>query len=211
MYCRGIRTRVLGESARSLSAWPDAALAKKVGFGIVGPPLWFFPLCPPRTRMDRLFNRKPKKSLKSPQRHITLGIPTNIAAGPLGFRADLDAGSTGEQDRPYHDSEADGPDPTAAPDEKDIKAQRIVFQEKESEGQGSTATGVSTSDAVVGGIEHLDDATSECFFSCCHSRCSTGCDPPRQRKTLATSQREKTSHQRCWEVCVEAIVAFDSC
>ena len=50
----------------------------------------------PRTRMDRLLNKKSKKSLKSSRGHIALGIPTNVATGPLGFRADLDIGPKGE-------------------------------------------------------------------------------------------------------------------
>ena len=50
-----------------------------------------------RTKMNYLLNKKSKKSLKYSQRDIFLGIPTNIAAGPLGFRAELDIGPNGEQ------------------------------------------------------------------------------------------------------------------
>jgi len=50
-------------------------------------------------RMNRLFSKKPKKSLKPSQRHASLGIPTNVAAGPLGFRAELDIGTKGKRDR----------------------------------------------------------------------------------------------------------------
>ena len=32
-----------------------------------------------------------------------MGIPTNIAVGPLGFRADLDIGPKGERNRSYRD------------------------------------------------------------------------------------------------------------
>ena len=49
--------------------------------------------------MNRLFNKKPKKPLNPSQRHASLGIPTNIAAGPLGFRAELDIDPKGERDR----------------------------------------------------------------------------------------------------------------
>lgn len=45
--------------------------------------------------MDRLFH-KPKKSLKSSQRHSTLDIPATIAIRPLDFRAELDTGPKGE-------------------------------------------------------------------------------------------------------------------
>jgi len=47
--------------------------------------------------MNSTFEKKDKKPTKSSQRHISLGIPTNIAVGPLGFRAELDIGPKGEQ------------------------------------------------------------------------------------------------------------------
>ena len=46
--------------------------------------------------MKRLFGKKDKKSLKPPQQNIAFVIPANIAAGPLGFRAELDINSTGD-------------------------------------------------------------------------------------------------------------------
>ena len=46
--------------------------------------------------MNRLFGKKAKKSLRSPRQNIAFGIPTNIAVGPLGFRAELDIDSTGD-------------------------------------------------------------------------------------------------------------------
>ena len=46
--------------------------------------------------MYRLFENRPKKSPKSSQYHPLLEIPTNIAAGPLGFRVELGAGPEGE-------------------------------------------------------------------------------------------------------------------
>jgi hypothetical protein len=111
--------------------------------------------------MNRLFDKKSKESLKSSQRHTSLGIPTSTAAGPLGFRADLDIGPKGEQSRSYHDLEADGPDPTVE-DEKDTRTSRIVFQENKSEGQGLAATEFSTPGAVVGSTEDGNDPASEC-------------------------------------------------
>ena len=57
--------------------------------------------------MNRLFDKKSKKSLKSSQRHVSLGILTNIAVGPLGFQAELDIDPKGEQNHSYHDLEAD--------------------------------------------------------------------------------------------------------
>ena len=47
--------------------------------------------------MDRLFEKKSKKLPQSALRHISLGIPTNVVAGPLGFRAELDIGPKGER------------------------------------------------------------------------------------------------------------------
>ena len=63
--------------------------------------------------MNHLFDKKSKKSLKSSQRHISLGIPTNVAVGPLGFRAELDVGPKGEQRHSrYQDLEVARPDLT---------------------------------------------------------------------------------------------------
>jgi hypothetical protein len=47
-----------------------------------------------------MFNKKSKKSLKSLPNHLLLGIPTNVAVGPLGFRAELGVNPNGEQSRP---------------------------------------------------------------------------------------------------------------
>ena len=115
--------------------------------------------------MNRLFDKKSKDSRKPSQRLLSLGIPTNVAIGPLGFRAELDIGPKGEPSRPYRDLEADGPDPTVVPDEKDTIASRIVFQESKNEDQGLPATEISMSVAVVGGTEHENDAAGECFWS----------------------------------------------
>jgi hypothetical protein len=110
--------------------------------------------------MNRLFDRKSKKPPKLSQQHIILGIPAGIAAGPLGFRAELDIDPKGEQSHSSHDSEVDGPDPTVVPDEKDTRASRVVFQENKSEDRGFAAIEVSTPGAVVGGTEHGNDPAS---------------------------------------------------
>ena len=111
--------------------------------------------------MDRLFEKKSKKSHKSAQRHVSLGIPTNIAAGPLGFRAELDIGPKGER-RSHRDSES-RPDSTVTPDENDTRVSRIVFKDKKREDQGLPARGTSTAGVVVGGGGHGDGPPSECF------------------------------------------------
>ena len=114
--------------------------------------------CASGTRMNRLSDKKSKKSLKS---HITLGIPINVAAGPLGFRTELDIGPKGEQGRPYHDLEGDGPDPAVALDENDTRASRVVFLENKSEDQRPPTPEALTPDAAVDGTEHGNGLTSE--------------------------------------------------
>lgn len=111
--------------------------------------------------MDRLFGKRFKKSPKPPQ-HVFSGTPTNIAAGPLGFRAELDIEPEGEKSRPHHDLGTDRPDPTGTLDEKDLKASRIVFCEKERGDQGAPVQGASTSGAVIGGHEQGNGLPSEC-------------------------------------------------
>ena len=128
-------------------------------FGVVGPLLWS-PL-PSENTMNRLFDKKPKKSLKSSQRHASLGIPTNIAVGPLGFQAELDTDSQGQQSRSCRDLEVDGPDLTAILDDKDPRASRIVFHDKKSEDQGSAVTNVLATGSVVKSSEQGGDPTSK--------------------------------------------------
>ena len=110
-----------------------------------------------------MFSKKSKKSVKPSRRHISLGIPINIAAGPLGFRAELDTESEGKPSRSCRDPGADRPDSTVTLDEKDARASRIVFHGQKSEDKGLPAPETSTSGAVVGGDEHGDDSTSECL------------------------------------------------
>jgi len=52
--------------------------------------LWVHYFGFPPYRLNNMFDKVSKKSLKSPQRHISMGaIPSNIAVGPLGFLAEL--------------------------------------------------------------------------------------------------------------------------
>ena len=137
---------------------PDRRAEARGGFGVVGPDphLW-------SSQMDRLFNKKSKKLLKPSQRHASLGIPTNIAAGPLGFRAELDIDPKGEQVRSYHGL-ADRPDSAVMmPDENDTRASRIVLcHDNKSEDHGPPSTPeLSTTGTVVGGDEYRNDPTSE--------------------------------------------------
>ena len=56
--------------------------------------------CSSRIPVDRLMSdKKSKKSLKHLTKNALLGIPTSIAAGPLGFRAELDLNPKSEEER----------------------------------------------------------------------------------------------------------------
>jgi len=59
-----------------------------MGFGAIDP-LRF----PPRPRMPWFGKSKKSKSHRPSQQVVSLGIPTHIAAGPLGFGATLDLGT----------------------------------------------------------------------------------------------------------------------
>jgi len=139
--------------------------------------------------MDRPSGKRSKRSLK-PAQHIFLGIPTNIATGPLGFRAELDIGPKGEKSRPHHDSGTDRSDPTGTLDEKDPRISRIVFCDKEREDQGAPVQEASTSGAVIGG-EQGSGLTGECHLSPLSRpiliRISV---PSRQKRVPATLERE---------------------
>jgi len=100
-----------------------------------------------------MFNKTSKKSPKLPQGHISLGIiPSNIAVGPLGYRAELAATTGSEQNRPHRDLEADDPDSIVALDEKDTRTLRVVSQENKNGDQGLTITPLK---AVLGTISTI--------------------------------------------------------
>ena len=160
--------------------------------------------------MNRLFNKKSKKSLKS---HISLGIlPINVAAGPLGLRAELDIGSKGEQGRLYHDpAEVDGPDLTVVPGVNGTGASRIVLlQENESEYQPPPAPEPLAPGPAID-TEHENNPTSE------HSQLL----PSRavfmriaafyQERTPATLGKKKAIQRTRWGVRVDASASFDFC
>jgi len=117
-----------------------------------------------RTRLNHMSGKGSKKSPKPPQRHISLGlVPSNIAVGPIGFRAELVTDANGEQSRSYYDSEADGPDTTVVLDKEETRALRIISRENKNEDQGLAVTEVSIPGTVVGGTEQGNDPTSERF------------------------------------------------
>ena len=47
-------------------------------------------------------DKKPKKPSKPPSKHLVLGIATNVATSPLGFRAELDINPKSEQSHPWY-------------------------------------------------------------------------------------------------------------
>ncbi|KAF9646626.1 hypothetical protein BDM02DRAFT_3188677 [Thelephora ganbajun] len=114
-------------------------MSKSVGFGAVGPSLWF-PLCHWNLKV---FDKKSMKSPTPSPTHILLGITTNIAAGPLGFRAELDIG------------------PDVGLDERCDRGSRIVFQDNRDEDKELLAPEASTSGIAAGGTGHRSDLARE--------------------------------------------------
>jgi len=112
--------------------------------------------------MDRLLkNLKTKESAKLPRQHISLGIPTNVAVGPVGFRAELDVGPKGEQRHSRRGLEVDRPDSTMMLDVKDTRAPRIVFIDRGGRSEGLPAPGTSTVGTMVGDDQHGDRPIGE--------------------------------------------------
>jgi len=112
----------------------------------------------PITQMSRFFGKKREKS-----QHIPLGIPTNVAAGPLGFRADLGISPKGERGRFNRNLGTDRLDSPVTLGEKDTATSRIVFHDKKSEDQHPPALQASTPSTVVGGTGYGNDPPSKCF------------------------------------------------
>ena len=106
--------------------------------------------------------KKSKKPLRPLAKHLLFGIPTNIAVGPLGFRAELGVNPQGEPNYPHRGLRVDRPDSTVSLDEKNPDPPRIVFHKRESEVQGPPVPGASTAVAIPD-IELNDHPTSEGF------------------------------------------------
>ena len=134
---------------------------KELGFGFVGPPLWS-PLFYPQ-HADGPAQQKFKRSPKPDPKHISLEIPTDTIAGPLGFRTDLDIGprvrrlSLGSSLLGAGRSHS-----IVALDENDTRASRVIFQNKGGKDQGLPAPGIPTTGMIAGGDEHGNGSTSEC-------------------------------------------------
>ena len=107
-------------------------------------------------------SRKSKKSFQPFANHLLLGIPTNIAVGPLGFRAALDVNTKGEGNRPRHcKSRIDWADLTTMVDDGDAQPSQIILYEK---GKAQNPLGQATSahSVIDGGIEPENDPTGVC-------------------------------------------------
>jgi len=109
--------------------------------------------------MIGMVGKKSKKPVKS-QKYLLLGIFSNIAVGPLGFRAELDINPEGQWNHSDRDLEAGHPDSTVMLDEQNPGPSRIVFRD-ESEAQVLPAPRTSTSAVVIGGIKHGNNPPSE--------------------------------------------------
>jgi len=117
-------------------------------------------------KTDHLLEKMSKKSLKYSPRGILPGISTNVAAGPLGFRAELDIGHKGEQNRSYWDLGVGWTHSTVALDKDGGGSSRILFQGKPGEDEGLHAPETSTAGGMIDhGAEHRNDPTSECSLS----------------------------------------------
>jgi len=111
--------------------------------------------------MDRIFNKKRKKSPKPPQQ---LGVSTNTVAGP-GFLAKTDIDLKGDQDYSYQDLEVDRVDLTTMLGERGSRGTRIVSQDKSGGGQDLPAPEASTSGVIDTGIGRGNDPKNEGFRS----------------------------------------------
>ena len=103
--------------------------------------------------MEHLFNRKPKKSPKSPQQYTPSETTTGITIGPP---------NTPPENNPkgeHRDFEAGEPDPIVAQGDKNKEWwSQTAFHDRKSWGQELPAQGVSTSSA--GGTERGNDPTN---------------------------------------------------
>ena len=113
--------------------------------------------------MSDMVGKKSKKLPKPFRKHIFLGVPTNIAAGPLGFRAELDTNLIGKKNSSRHDLVAGRSDSLVAmPDENSPGPSRIVFHNK-NEDQDLHASETSTTGGVIDhGTEHRNDLAGKC-------------------------------------------------
>ena len=124
--------------------------------------------CSPLIRIDNLmFKKNSKKPLK---KNLLLGIPTNIAVGPLGFRAELDVDPKSKSDHLlccYLGTNQ--PDSSATLDEKDPGPSRIVPHKVEQEAPGPSTSETLTPAVAIGVTEPDNSHPGERSWShhCC--------------------------------------------
>ena len=113
--------------------------------------------------MSSMFGNKSKKPSKYTRRYLSLGIPTNIVTGPLGFGAELDIDPKGERNQfPSRFR----PNPTTTLDEKRPRAPRIVFND--------TKVKTPTPGVAVDDTENGKNPASDRSDICDHTRSSCG-------------------------------------
>ena len=118
------------------------------------------PLTALRLRAQTMPGKKSKKSSKA-FTNLFLGIPTNIAVGPLGFQAALDVNPKGKQNRSYLRLSGDRADPIAILDRGNPEPSRIVPHERGGGAQDPPVPGPSTT-VEIRDIEEVDRPTGEC-------------------------------------------------
>lgn len=165
-----------------------------------------------RTKMDRFFDKKPKKSFRPSQRPISLaGIPTGVALGPVGFLAELDPNPRGEHACSRRDLEAYRSDSTMTIDENDTGGSRIVYNDTGGRSEGLLAPGTSTAGTVVGHDKHGDRPIGERLRPPVVVTDAHG-DPVMfsHRKRVLAALKSEGSQQRRRGVCVgtSAAIAF---
>ena len=115
---------------------------------------------PQRPRVQTMPGKKSKGSSKA-FTNLLLGIPTNIAVGPLGFQAALDVNPKGKRNRSYLGMSGDRADPAAIIDGDNPEPSQIVPRKRGSGAQDPPAPGPSTA-VEIRDIEEVDRPTSEC-------------------------------------------------
>lgn len=108
--------------------------------------------------------KKSKKTFKL-SANLLLGIPTNIAVGPVGFRAALDTNPKGDTNRSYRGLSEDRADSTTIIDGDNPEPSRIVPHERESGTQEPPVVPGTSTTVEICEVEQADRPTSECYRS----------------------------------------------
>jgi len=112
----------------------------------------------PTATMKQFFKSKRKQSPEPLPQDTSPGIPADIAAGTIGYKAQLNTNLEGGRARFHQDPEVDL---TVAPDQGSSGGSQMVFQGSTDKGQELPASEAWTSGVVIGGRKNR---TSECFL-----------------------------------------------